>query len=464
MSDFFMLLEQFARGGGGGSGGGGGGGGGSGGGGGGGGIVLLLFFIGYFPSYYLGKLIKKLLPRNPELIVSASIASLASIVLLVVGWFIGIIGELAMIVIIAGIWTGWIAAFFSLWEQLKKQAAKTKQAIAVAGQNDSAWNEEKLLAQAKSAFMQYQADWSTGNGQSMHSYMIPSYATHAALMLSALAELGRRNQMDNVTIQNALIIDAQDHTDNSQDSFTVAFEAKADDRLIDIASNTELFKDSRSFTEYWTFNRSGDNWLLGRIDQSTADIRSSNNALATFARNNHMYYSLDMGWLFLPKSGVLFKKGKFGTSDVNNHVIGTYSGHLVQFYTFVANPSDDAPENYLVVQLQLPKSYGGIIIERDKNLWQRMSSGRPGNYQKYEFEWPDFNKRYDVYATNADRLATFELLNPGFMAYLYDTDSNASIEVADNTVYLYKKVSGSQEQDYRLFLTIMLKAFKELKL
>jgi len=50
------------------------------------------------------------------------------------------------------------------------------------------------------------------------------------------------------------------------------------------------------------------------------------------------------------------------------------------------------------------------------------------------------------------------------MAYLYDNDPKASIEVANNTVYLYKPVASSNVTDYQKFMTIMLKAFKELQL
>nr|MBP7775385.1 DUF3137 domain-containing protein [Candidatus Saccharimonas sp.] len=88
----------------------------------------------------------------------------------------------------------------------------------------------------------------------------------------------------------------------------------------------------------------------------------------------------------------------------------------------------------------------------------------PKGYTKYEFEWPDFNKRYDVYATDADRLATFELLNPGFMAYLYDTDGNICIEVTDNIIYLYKNQKAATSADYQLMVTLMQKAYKELQL
>ena len=101
---------------------------------------------------------------------------------------------------------------------------------------------------------------------------------------------------------------------------------------IDTASNTQLFRDASSFTEYWTFQRNQSSWLLDHIEQSTADKSLADNQLAAFAAANNMYYSLDMGWLFLPRYGQLLGNGKFGKSDVNNHVIGMWDKYLVQFY------------------------------------------------------------------------------------------------------------------------------------
>lgn len=457
MHDISLLdtLDIFARGGGGGS---------SGGSGGGGGEIIAL--ISYFPSYYLGKLIKKLLPRQAELIVSATFAGIFSIFLFILGIFAGFFGVYLAIALITGIWAGWAAAFFNVTDKIKARAKKTKVRLDQAALADSAWNEAALLDYAKQVFLRYQYDWSTFNTTSMAGYLTQDYAHHTSLMLSLLSQLGRKNIMDNVEIKSVHIVDMHDDQDNSLDTFTAAFEAKAKDSLIETATNAALFSSNSTFYEYWTFQRDGNSWRLLRIDQHTADKLSQRAGLLSFAKANNMHYSLDMGWLFLPKGGELFASGKFGTSDINNHVVGTYHDHIVQFYTFEPSPRADTTLNYVVAQIILPKQYGGILIRPTKNFWSKAIGGdkAPKGYSKYSFEWPDFNKRYSVYATDADRLAAFELLNPGFMAYLYDTDAQASIEVVNNTVYLYKQANQFNDANYSVFLTIMLKAFKELKL
>lgn len=445
------------------------GGGGSGGSGGGGGEIIAL--IGYFPSYYLGKLIKKILPRKSELIVSAAFATAFSIILVIVGFAGGFFGTYIMILIVVGIWAGWGAAFFGVWDRLKKRSLAAKKTIDQAALGDNAWNEQQMMAHSRQTFLQYQYDWSTFNLANMQTYLTPRYAQHANLMMEALKELGRTNIMAQIEIKNNLIVAAHNDTDDNRDTYDVAFEASAIDQLVD-KNGTVLFSDKKPFIEYWHFIRNGSNWLLDGITQHTQELGAANASLRTFAEQNNMFYSLDMGWLFLPTQGLLMQRGKMGTSDINNHVVGTYNERLVQLYTFTPAPTNKARVSWLVLQITLPKSYGGIIVQADKKLFSTTSVYQhpPANYKKYEFEWQDFNKRYDVHATDADRLAAFELINPGFMAYLYDNDPNVGIEVADNTLYLYRylgsraTIAAVQPQEYEKMLTIALKAFKELQL
>ena len=427
--------------------------------------------IGYFPSYYLGKLIKKVLPRTAELIVSAIFAVIFSIILIIANFLIDFHTNTLVfsVLIVIGIWSGWGAAFFGLWDKLKKKSIKAKENIDQAAQIDTIWNDTQMLSFANQIFLQYQYDWSTFNVQNMQTYMTLRYANHSKLLLDTLKELGRSNIMANVTIKNSLIIDMHDNPDDRLDTFTVAIEASALDQLVDTNVGNVLFSDEKPFTEYWKFVRKDSSWLLDNITQETQNHLLVNTFLQEFARENNMYYSLDMGWLFLPTRGLLVSSSKMGVSDINNHVVGTYNGHLVQLYTYKPNTKSNNSYNWLILQITLPKSYGGIIVQRDKKFFSSVNTYQKPTkeYKKYEFEWPDFNKRYDVHATNADRLAAFELINPGFMAYLYDNDPNTGIEVVDNTLYLYRYLDNNStisRPEYQTMLTIALKAFKELKL
>ena len=115
----------------------------------------------------------------------------------------------------------------------------------------------------------------------------------------------------------------------------------------------------------------------------------------------------------------------------------------------------------MVGQINLPKSYGGILVERRGKLLSRLKA--PRGYNKVSLEWGDFNKRYQVYATDKNQVTSFELLNPSFMAWLYDQDIKVNIEVVDNVVYLYAKLSAN-EQRYESMLEILKRSHKELKM
>lgn len=439
------FLELFARSGGGGSGGGGG--------------ADLLGVLTFLPSQWCANFVKKLLPRPQALAVTIVGGVLVSIALLVGMTAIGNgFGFYLFLSLAAGVWAGWYAAMFGFWEKMRSRLKKADTELAASG-----WNEAELHGIATNTFMRYQADWSRRDASRFQEYMTPFYAGHASLMVRALAEIRRVNVIENPQITKIDTSAVNDQTDDTQDTFSVFIEAKANDRLFDEISQSYLFTDARSFIEEWVFQRQNGSWALGSIRQSTENASDKEVALWDFARKNNFYYSLDMGWLFLPTRGELFTKGGFGKSDINNHVIGLWNNLLIQLYTYASYPANSNDNKlYLVGQVNVPKTYGGILIERKKGFGGRLFP--PKGYQKYEFEWPDFNQRYNVYATDADRLATFELLNPGFMAFLYDNYASVNIEVVDTVIYFYLENKLVLPDMYTTHLTLLAKAFKELQL
>jgi len=127
-------------------------------------------------------------------------------------------------------------------------------------------------------------------------------------------------------------------------------------------------------------------------------------------------------------------------------------------YTYALTPGE--PNSYFVVaQLTVPKHYTGIIV-RNKKL---RSHRPPKGYEKYSTEWTDFNKNYEVFAADPDKVTTFELLNPKFMADLHDSGLTVSIETIDNVIYLYTRV-GTPLETYQKMLDILAQAHKELKM
>lgn len=455
MPSWLVFLDILARAGGGGSGGGGGGGsGGSGGGSGGGGITIL----GYVPAHFWGAFLRRKLYSPLGFILMVVGTLIYGTFWVSLGFTGGIIALAAYIGGPAG-YFGWFSSFSSFI----KQRATSK--IKVAASKDPVWQQEALQKRVTDVFMKFQADWSSFAVKNMKNYLTPSYFEHTSMIMAALKLRQRRNSVEKPHLIQAYAIEAIDQADDSKDSVTFYIQADAHDRLLESIDGleTELFVDDDNFEEFWTFRRSGQNWLLDEIAQSTADLRTSQLLIKDFAEKNGLYYKMDWGWLLLPRRGQLFGGGKFGTSDINNHVIGTYRDLLVELYTYIPAPKSKNVINYVIAQIALPKRYDSIIVEAKQSIWRGGPLWRrtPSGYNKVTLEWPDFNKRYRVFATDVEQVTAFELLHPVFMEKLFALPFQVSIEVVDNVVYLYSK---DNKADYQTMFDVLQAAFKEMKL
>ena len=460
-----LILEELARGGGGGSGGGGGGSSG-GSGSGGGGILYVVGLVGYIPTHFLGAFLRKHYFKGSWLAAR------------IVGWVIaGLIGlvSIALIFILhsfllafyvnvpiaVGALLG-MAAGLNAWAGKISRNAKVQNAVAAYASKDNVWNEKNILKYVEGIFYKFQKDWTDFDTASMQQYMSPNYFNHTHLMMYALKGAHRLNKVASPQVISHYIISANDSDNNDEDTFEVAITALADDQLYDDRTNTLLFRDRSTFTEYWRFIRSGNNWLFDGIRQETQSMATTSYAISQFAHQNGLYYSADWGWLLLPADGYLFSHGKFGTSDINNHVIGFVNNVLTQLYTYTPNPNNQSIggiDQYLVVQTNVPKTYGRILVRRRSKFINWPVKG----LTQVKMEWGEFNAMYDVYASDLERVTSFELLNPLFMANLRDLPFEVNIEVVDNVVYLFTK-GNTNANIYASLYDIVLKAHKEMKL
>ena len=441
--DILPTLELIARGGGGGSGGGGGD------------SVGGIALLGYLPCHFTSSFCAK----HFSIPIAYVAGSVVALLVLVVSFaiFLPLFPFEAFAVPIGGI-IGVVTGSQNLFGRIRAAAKKTQLKVTAAASMDPAWQETSLQQTVTTTFMRYQKDWSNLNVAGIGDYTTPNYFHHVSLMLAALHSMGRQNAVDNVRIESQFIADMQDSADNTKDRFTAVITAKANDKLVDSKQQKIIYTDNSSFTEYWHFVRNGHGWLLDGIEQATANPNELHGPIYQFAQQNHMFFSLDWGWLLLPQRGALFGRARFKTSDINNHVIGQWNGILVQLYTYRQVAATSGYPVYQVAQITLPKTYGGIIIRR-----KRLFNIAPRGYQKISFEWPDFNNRYVVFATDMDKVTSFELLNPKFMADLYDKALKVNIEVVDNVVYLYSKLRAN-ETKYPEMMQVLQQAFRELKL
>lgn len=459
------LIDFIARAGGGGSGGGGsfsgGGGSSSGSGGGGGGGVIAIAAVGFVPMYALGKLLSKKLNLSLANLIIWPVCLFYSVILIAIfgGW--GVLMALGTI-------PGTVTGVFNLDTKALKMSKKTKEDLLTAQQSDASWNEESLKKYAQDVFLNYQTSWSKNDLQPIKLNLTPDYYTHASLMTEALRLAKRQNLVSNIEVSSLEIININDVEGKEGDFYTVAVRASSTDSLVDTIQDKSLFTDNSTFTEYWTFIRQKGVWLLAGISQATQSAAQANQSLKSFATSNGLFYSADWGWLLLPTRGQLFGKANFGASDINNHVIGNYSGLsgqiLIQIYNYIPVKTDKegSNKNYLVTQAYLPKSYGNILVRQKRKT---KLFNKPKDLTQVEMEWDQFNDVYEVWATDPELATSFELLNPKFMEVLQQLPFEVNIEVVDNVLYLYsadKKLISAD--NYFTMLKVLYEAFKQMKM
>ncbi len=309
---------------------------------------------------------------------------------------------------------------------------------------------------AKDSFIRFQKDWSAFDVASMKTYMTDHYYQHNLLMMGALKLAARQNQVDNIKIFSVQLMNQA----VAGDAFTAALSVGATDITNDTRTDSQLFKQQVRTIQFYKFKQINGTWLLDGVDNITQDPSQRVSDMQRLADANNYFYSLDWGWLLLPTSGQLFGGGKFGVSDINNHVIGMIGQTIFQLYTYRPySGNTTGMKQYLVAQVAVPKNYGNIYVRPNKLI-----DIPPHGLTKVSLEWGDFNKKYDVFASDMERVTSFELLNPSFMEKLEALPFHMSIEVADNTVYLYSADSKLSASDYRAMLEILKDAFKEMRM
>ena len=424
--------------------------------------MFVLFAIGFLPMSFIGGLLRaKIKNTLIALIVTLCVSVFAGLIVWSfkdIWYFVGV-----------GVFLGGIFGFITNSKKItRKFKRKTEKEIHLAESKDMTWDLDKLNLRVQDVFMDFQKDWSDFNINNMKTYLSANYMNHISLMMLAIKQRKRRNQVDKPKLLEWFAVDAEDLADNSQDRVKFHIRAKASDKLYEIDDKIEnlLFERNVEFQEYWYFVRNNDRWLLDGISQLTEDKSLIKADIVDFATKNGLFYNPDWGSLLLPKRGYLFHGSKFGSADINNHVIGLHKGLLVELYTY----SDDQVINfqnlynvYVIAQIALPKSYGSIIVESKKQgkPFLRYLKRTPKGYNKISLEWSEFNSKYNVYATNVEQVTAFELLHPVYMEKLFALPFRVSIEVVDNVVYLYTFDTAA---DYATMYNILIDAFKEMKL
>ncbi|MFA5990718.1 MAG: DUF3137 domain-containing protein [Candidatus Doudnabacteria bacterium] len=336
----------------------------------------------------------------------------------------------------------------------RKELMAKKQAEIIEG-NKLNWPE--LQTQITILFQNFQKAWSEFDFKTMERLVTPEYYKRMVLELSVLQNENRANLMSDVIVTEMFVIGEEQPGETTQ-KLTLQISASAHDVLQDTKNNKALFTDNSSFTEYWHLVQTEDKrWVLDFITQETEDSGMYEKDIAEFSKKNNFYFDADFGWLMMPNKGVLFNQTNFGRSDINNHVIGYFRDKIVEFHTYIPNTQSKSPENYVVAQAILPKSYNDILIKKKKFL-----SMPVWGLKKMTLESMEFNNKFSIWAHEEDQINSLELLTPNFMEKIYNLPFELNIELVGNTLYFYTKDRGAA--NYPQMLEIISWAFDEMRM
>lgn len=338
-----------------------------------------------------------------------------------------------------------------------KKLKQTKSLLEKAVSADSAWDETAIKQVASDTFIKFQKDWSDFNAEGMKAYLTDSYQQRMSLELGVLKNQKRQNLMSDVYLGSVVVWNLKDNEGVNNDSVTLEMSASANDQLVDLEYNEILYTDKEPFIEYWTFVRVGNEWKLNLIEQATEEKIMKEYSISDFAERNKFFYDADFGWLMMPLRGVVFRKGNLTVSDINNHVIGSFKGKIVEFYTFIPNPQSFSKKNYIVAQAILPIKYKDILVRRKRILF----NFSPRGLRRIRTESNDFDRKFCLWAHPQDQISSFELLTPDFMVKIYDLPFELNIEIVDNVLYFYAE--SRKDIDYDVMLDLLGRAFDDME-
>lgn len=164
--------------------------------------------------------------------------------------------------------------------RLKKKSEECRGLLAKLQRRETGWEIGNIEKIASSVFVDIQSAWTDADEDAL-SHLSKGPASEKLLNeLGELTKKGHRNCMDDISIKKINLLNIQNFLDDELDTFTVSIEAVARDYTVDssgkiISANTsQKGKFDRpdavplgTFTEFWTFEREGDTWVLLELAQ-----------------------------------------------------------------------------------------------------------------------------------------------------------------------------------------------------
>ena len=164
--------------------------------------------------------------------------------------------------------------------RLKKKSEECRGLLTELQRRETGWEIGDIEKIASSVFMKIQSAWTEGSEEALKELSKGPASEKLLKELSELSGKGHKNCMDDLTIKTISLLNIQNFLDDELDTFTVSIEAAARDYTVDSSGKIVSVNTSKkgtfnkpgavpleTFTEFWTFEREGDTWVLLELKQ-----------------------------------------------------------------------------------------------------------------------------------------------------------------------------------------------------
>lgn len=317
----------------------------------------------------------------------------------------------------------------------KPYSKKNQKWLAEAATHGPLWQWEVLDRTVRETYARYTADLQSANVASMQTYMAPEMVERTKALITAMRQTGHHTvfttqQIKTTFPENQHDGDFEGPIYNTWEKVAMAIWVQADITVIQDATGEQLSHESTDLWFTLLFEQQGNAWVLLDLVPGFS-IEPGYDIERDWAKQLGMHFLDKVTMYVWPKTWQIFSNPSSGV-EVYECYAGWQNNRLLQMYWVTGTEEIKSREfEYFVGEVQIPRSYEGVIISPKKLQLT------PAGYQRVEVEWAEFNQRYDMYARSGLAADVFEVLEPDVMTLLYDTVPDASIEIVGNILYVY---------------------------
>lgn len=146
---------------------------------------------------------------------------------------------------------------------------------------DPIWDKEKIIAFTKEEFTGIMNAWSNKDREFLRTHLTTELYDAWIVLIDTMDEIGQKNLLKDLTVEEIILVDVEDYTDDAQDHYTASIIGSAKDYTVDPEGNwvqpgwgdaePNPQKVLIHFARLWTFFRSGDSWKLSKVDHGSEE-------------------------------------------------------------------------------------------------------------------------------------------------------------------------------------------------